>query len=193
MIYMLRGPIIHRDNLLLVISAQGVGYGVTVPLSTYERVASQTGDISLFVHTDVREDAIQLYGFVTEREKQLFLLLRSVSGIGPKIAINILSRMACDDIVTAIQSENDAALTKTPGVGEKTAKRIIVELKDKLKHEVVLGAPGGGGIVGNQDALQALITLGYPLKVAESVINKLPKDLSLENQIKEALKALSKG
>ena len=202
MIAMLRGKIVELEFTKCVMDVNGVGYEVFIPMSTYDRVCSATGDVVLRILTVVREDSINLYGFSLSEEKQLFVLLNTVSGIGPKLALNILSAMPVEHICALIANSEIVALTKISGLGKKTAERLTVELRDKV-HSVSPSAPyasaeGGSETVPVQaeDAIGALCTLGYKdataRKAVTALLKKLPVDeQSAENLIRSALQKLN--
>lgn len=198
-----RVQVIYGDRT--VVDVNGVGYEVYLSTEGLSRLPEKGGEIFLFIHTHVREDAFILYGFLAEEEKELFLILKTVSGIGPKLALAMLSGMAVADLCQAISEGDVKRLTTLQGVGKKTAERICVELKDKLGH---LAAPGGvsegGGIPATagsavMDALSALGNLGYPDPVARDALARVKKQvgedvfggLKVEELIREGLKALA--
>ena len=160
MIAHLRGKLISKHPNQAVVEAVGVGYEVNITIPTFSGLPSLGAEVSLFVHTHVREDALALYGFLRLEEKQLFEKLISVSGIGPKLAITILSGMAADAMVAAIKGNNLAALTRIPGIGKKTAERMVLELRDKLDS---FGAtvPIAAASPVEDDVISALVNLGY--------------------------------
>ena len=175
MIAFLRGRIIDKQPNLIVIDVQGVGYEVHVPLSTYYDAGEAGAEAALRIHTHVREDALQLYGFLTPLEEQLFERLISISGIGPKLGIAVLSGIEPVELVTAIQRGDVARLTTIPGVGKKTAERIVLELKDRLAQ--MAAAPAGTrsreAATGDRlrdDLLSALQNLGYHRPLAEKAV-----------------------
>lgn len=131
MIGYLKGKIISAKPTQIILEVNGVGYLVNISISTFEKISDQN-EISLFIHTHVREDALSLYGFYTEAEKEMFELLISISGIGPKVALSILSGISVDELQNAIQTENVSRLVSVPGVGRKTAERVVLELKSKV-------------------------------------------------------------
>jgi len=198
MIAFLRGCVVEKQPNRVIVDVHGVGYDVHVPLSTYYEVGEAGADVTLRVYTHVREDALLLFGFLTDLEKQLFERLISISGIGPKLAIAVLSGMAPRDLLTAVQRADVARLTGVPGIGKKTAERIVLELKDRLAH---LGAPAAadGPTVEapaerlRADVVSALENLGYHRpqadKAAESVTSAAP-GRSFEEALKAALKEL---
>ena len=176
MIAFLRGRIIDKQPNLIIIDVQGVGYEVHVPLSTYYDAGEAGAEAALRIHTHVREDALQLYGFLTQLEEQLFERLISISGIGPKLGIAVLSGIEPAALVTAIQRGDIARLTGIPGVGKKTAERIVLELKDRLAQ--MAAAPAGAatpeiapGDRRRDDLLSALQNLGYHRPLAEKAVD----------------------
>jgi Holliday junction DNA helicase RuvA len=187
----------------VIIDVGGVGYDVTIPVSTFYELGEPGSEISLRIHTHVREDAIQLFGFRTSAEKDLFTRLTSVSGVGPKLAITMLSGMPASDLIQAITSGDVVRLTATPGVGRKTAERVVVELRDKLasiaaEAGAVEAAPGEqtadiSSI--RDDTISALVALGYPKPLAERAVGVALKeegDLTIEAVLKRSLKRLFK-
>ena len=176
MIAFLRGRIIDKQPNLIVIDVQGVGYEVHVPLSTYYDAGEAGAEAALRIHTHVREDALQLYGFLTALEEQLFERLISISGIGPKLGIAVLSGIEPAELVSAIQRADVARLTTIPGVGKKTSERIVLELKDRLSQmaAVPIGAASAAAATGNRlrdDLLSALQNLGYHRPLAEKAVD----------------------
>lgn len=196
MIAHLRGTLAHKTATHVIIDVQGVGYGLAVPLSTFYRLPETGQSVSLNVHTHVKEDAIQLFGFLTPQEKEVFQIMISVSGIGPRLALNILSGISAEDLGQAISTQNLAKLTGIPGVGKKTAERIVFELRDKIID--ILGkvsAPPAEHEPVTDDALSALLNLGYKRAVAKNAVDAVMRELgetpSLEVVLTEALKKLS--
>jgi Holliday junction DNA helicase RuvA len=171
MIAFLRGRVLEKHPNRIAVDVQGVGYDVHVPLSTYYRVAEPPGEVSLRVYTHVREDALQLFGFLTDLEKQLFERLIGVSGIGPKMGVALLSGMEARDLLTCVQRADVARLTGIPGIGKKTAERIVLELKDRVAQlgvepaEAATVASPGDRL--RDDLLSALQNLGYHRPLAE--------------------------
>jgi holliday junction DNA helicase RuvA len=175
MIAFIRGRVLEKQPNRIVVDVHGVGYELHVPLSTYYDVGDEGSDVSLRVHTHVREEALQLYGFLTVLEQQLFERLIAISGIGPKLAIATLSGIETRELVTAVQRGDVARLTNVPGIGKKTAERIILELKDKLMHVVVPAGIGAAVIDATEDRLRddlvsALQNLGYHRPAAEKAV-----------------------
>lgn len=202
MIALLTGRLAFKAPTHLALDVQGVGYEVFVPLSTFYNLPELNQIVSLSIHTHVREDAIQLFGFVTQQEKDAFVLLTSVSGIGPKSALGILSALPVSDLVSAIQSGDVDKLETVPGVGKKTAGRIVLELKDKAAklHPAFTTAsemsPSGQDPT-FEDALSALTNLGYRAQDAKEALKRVRKStgesLTLQELIRETLKDLARG
>ena len=197
MIGFLRGHIADKQPNTLIVDVQGVGYEVHVPLSTFYDVGEVGADITLRVYTHVREDALQLYGFLTELERQLFERLIGISGIGPKLAIAVLSGMEPREVLNAVQRGDVARLTGIPGVGKKTSERIVLELRDRLAS-IALGmpvdaAPANGADRLRGDLLSALQNLGYHRPQAEKAIDsslQTMSDPTFEQALKAALREL---
>jgi Holliday junction DNA helicase RuvA len=197
MIGFLRGRIADKQPNTLIVDVQGVGYEVHVPLSTFYDVGDVGADITLRVYTHVREDALQLFGFLTELERQLFERLISVSGIGPKLAIAVLSGMDPRDLLTAVQRGDVARLTAVPGIGKKTSERIVLELRDRLA-QMAGGAPADAAPVTGADRLRvdllsALQNLGYHRPQAEKAVDSSLQsmaDATFEQALKAALREL---
>jgi Holliday junction DNA helicase RuvA len=171
MIAELRGRIVKKALNHVVLDVGGVGYLVTIPLSTYASLPDGDGPMHLFVHTHVREDAISLFGFLTETERELFVDLISVSGIGPKLATTILSGASPEEIAAYITAGDVAGFVRLPGVGKKTAERIVLELRERIKKRAI-GEPDAGteGDVGLSDVVEALVNLGYTRSVAHDAV-----------------------
>jgi holliday junction DNA helicase RuvA len=162
----LRGKLAQKDPARVIVDVNGVGYEVFVPLTTFSVLPDTGAEVSIDVHTHVREDLIALYGFSTRRERTIFEKLMTISGIGPKLAVTILSGGSVEDLVTAIKRGDLARLTAIPGVGKKTAERIVLELKDKLQDFVE--APARSSV--EMDVLSALENLGYNRAMAEAAM-----------------------
>jgi len=207
MIAHLSGTLLAKHATSVIVDVGGVGYEVTIPVSTFYDLGEINTPVRLRVYTHVREEALQLYGFRTERERELFTLLISVSGIGPKSGVAMLSGMSADEIVAAIRTNNLARLTSIPGVGRKTAERLVIELRDKMAQ---LSAPGldeatpAGASAGaatteeapREDTLSALLNLGYQKAAAEKALQRAVDeggDLSVELLLRRSLRHLSKG
>jgi holliday junction DNA helicase RuvA len=199
MIAHLRGKLLEKHPNRVIIDVQGVGYDVHVPLSTFYEMADPGGDIALRVHTHVREDALTLFGFATLLELQIFERLISVSGIGPKLALAVLSGIETNELVAAIRQANVARLTAIPGIGKKTAERIGLELKDKMAAFLPAEREPSAEVLASEtlrtDVLSALMNLGYhrPLaeRAADAALVTVPRG-PFENTLKYALRELSK-
>ena len=193
MIAHLRGKLISRRPNQAVIETAGVGYDVSISVPTFSELPGAGAEVSLHIHTHVREDQIALYGFLRTEEKQLFEKLITVSGIGPKLAITILSGMAADEMTGAIRGNDVARLIRIPGIGRKTAERMVLELRDKLP-------PAGGQQVAavsslnavQDDVLSALVNLGYERAAAEKAVNSVEKNGSFDGMFRDALGFMSK-
>ena len=166
MIAHLRGRILEKHPSHLILEAAGVGYQVTISVPSFSGLPSEGAEVSLYIHTHVREDTLALYGFLRREEKQLFERLIGVSGIGPKLAITVLSGIAADALVTALRGNDITALTRIPGVGKKTAERMMLELRDKLEGLAAAPAPAPAMRV-EEDVVSALVNLGYQRTPAE--------------------------
>ena len=204
MIAFLRGKLIEKSANTVVIDVGGVGYEVHVPLSTFYELGDIGDDVALKIQTIVREDSISFYGFMTSHEREIFALLISVSGIGPKSAISALSGMGADEMIAAIRDNNLARLTAIPGVGKKTAERLVVELKDKVKTIGGVAAKGAtpqdedgktpAGAI--DDAVSALVNLGYQRQAAEKAVTKSAQEgteLEVQKLLRRSLQLLAKG
>jgi Holliday junction DNA helicase RuvA len=200
MISFLRGRVLEKHPNRLTVDVQGVGYDVHVPLSTYYRVAEPPGEVSLRVYTHVREDVLQLFGFLTDLEKQLFERLIGVSGIGPKMGVALLSGMEARDLVASVQRGDVARLTGIPGIGKKTAERIVLELKDRVAQLGVepeeASSPVSPGDRLRDDLLSALQNLGYHRPLAEKAADAALAaggDPTFEVALKAALRELMRN
>lgn len=192
MIAHLRGKLAAKHPNQAIIDTGGVGYDVTISIPTFTELPGLGSEVSLHIHTHVREDALALYGFLRPEEKQLFEKLISVSGIGPKLAITILSGMAADEMVRAIRGNDLAKLTRIPGIGKKTAERMVLELRDKVAEEAggVAALPVLTAI--EEDVMSALLNLGYQRATAERALSGVKKNGSFEEMFRQALATLSK-
>lgn len=206
MIAHLSGTLLAKQATTVILDVGGVGYEVTIPLSTFYDLEEAGASVALRIYTHVREDALQLYGFKTARERELFLRLISVSGIGPKLGITMLSGMSADEIIASIRTNNLARLTSIPGVGRKTAERLVIELRDKIAAlsspalEEEFGARTGTSAATEDalrdDALSALLNLEYPKAAAEKAVTAAMQeggDISVEVILRRALRLLAKG
>ena len=198
MIAHLRGRILEKHPNRLIVDVNGVGYDVFVPLSTFYGLGDPGSEVAIRVHTHVREDALLLYGFGTTLEQDLFERLIGVSGIGPKVALAVLSGIEPPELVRAIERSDVARLTAIPGVGKKTSERIVLELKDRLPRVQPAAAAGGAvaqAPVLHDDLLSALVNLGYHRPLAEQAVNAAITDTvggSCEQTLKQALRELAK-
>ncbi len=206
MIAHLSGILLSKQPNSVIVDVGGVGYELIIPVSTFYELEATGANTQLRVYTHVREEALQLYGFKTARERELFLQIISVSGIGPKIAITLLSGMGANEIITSIHTNNLARLTSIPGVGRKTAERLVVELRDKITalsspalEEEFSGEPGQRASTSadamRDDALSALLNLGYQKTAAEKAIKAAIDeggDLSVELILRRGLRSLSR-
>jgi Holliday junction DNA helicase RuvA len=206
MIAHLSGTLLSKQATSVILDVGGVGYEVTIPLSTFYDLEDAGSDVQLRIYTHVREDALQLYGFKTVRERELFLRLISVSGIGPKLGITLLSGMSADEMISSIRTNNLARLTLIPGVGRKTAERLVVELRDKIvslsaaDEDQTAAASGPAATITSEDAvrsdaLSALLNLGYQRGAAEKAITAAIDDgasLTVESLLRSSLRKLAR-
>ena len=203
MIAYLSGKLLEKETNSVIVDVGGVGYEVAIPLSTFYELGEVGEDVQLRIYTNVREDAIQLFGFHTMRERDIYLKLISVQGIGAKSGIAMLSGMNADEIIAAIRTENIGKLTAIPGVGKKTAERLVIELRDKI-GELAKGVPAGTsaaavGAIGADDvyddALSALVNLGYQRSAAEKALQQARQDgvdANVQKLLRAALQKLAK-
>ena len=195
MIGLLTGKLLEKEFTSCLLDVNGVGYEVSIPLSTFDKLPLDSGSVTLYIHTAVREDAITLYGFATKEEKQLFQQLINVSGVGGKLALNVLSAMPASSFCAAVSSGDVKSLSRINGVGKRTAERLIVELRDKLSGIDPALAPPADNSAG-ADAALALEQLGYRRDAGNKVVNALLADLpeaerTTENLIRAALLKLN--
>jgi len=196
MIGLLRGRLLEKRPNQVILDVGGVGYLVAVPLSTFAALGELHAEVTLLIHTHVREDALSLYGFLSAREKHLFELLLGASGVGPTLALKILSGMNVEELVPAIRGGDLARLTRIPGVGRKTAERMVVELKDKLEAVAVEAEkPAAASPAGVEaDVKSALVNLGYDERTAEAAVaeaRRLTGSSGFEQLLRVTLSALS--
>jgi len=203
MIALLSGKLLEKQANSVIVDVGGVGYEVTIPLSTFYELGEIGSNVQLRIFTHVREDAIQLFGFRTLRERELYLKLISVQGIGAKSGITMLSGMSADEIIAALRSDDLARLTSIPGVGRKTAERLVIELRDKVGDLSSTGASSSQAASASQrsadaifdDALSALINLGYQRNAAEKALQQAIKDgaeLTVQKLLRQSLQLLAK-
>jgi holliday junction DNA helicase RuvA len=207
MIAHLSGTLLSKQATSVILDVGGVGYEITIPVSTFYDLEEPGSNVQLRIYTHVREDALQLYGFKTARERELFLRLISVSGIGPKLGITLLSGMSADEMIASIRTNNLARLTLIPGVGRKTAERLVMELRDKVASlssaelEEEMGARTSAGTPiptedsMRSDVLSALLNLGYQRNSAEKAVNSALDeggDISVELILRRSLRKLAK-
>ena len=202
MIAALTGRLASKSPSQITLDVQGVGYEVFIPLSTFYSLPDINESASLRIHTHLREDAIQLFGFLTATEKDAFILLTGISGIGPKLGLSVLSTLSVTDLASAIQAGDMEKLATVPGIGKKSAGRIVLELKDKVERlqalpaavETVTGDPSSRL---HDDALSALVNLGYRAQEAKDIIKRITQSQSspmpLKDLIRETLKELARG
>jgi Holliday junction DNA helicase RuvA len=207
MIAHLSGILLSKQATSVILDVGGVGYEVTIPISTFYELEEPGSKVQLRIYTHVREDALQLYGFKTARERELFLRLISVSGIGPKLGITLLSGMSADEMIASIRTNNLARLTLIPGVGRKTAERLVMELRDKIamlsspELEEEFGERAGKPVAPTEDvvradALSALVNLGYQRSAAEKAITAALTEggeISVESILRRTLRRLAKA
>jgi len=195
MIAQVRGRLLRKEPQEAIVDVGGVGYRVTIPLSTFYRIGEPGSEVTLLTHTHVREDALALFGFLTLVEQALFERLIAVSGVGPKLAVGVLSGIEAPDLVTALRASDIARLTRIPGVGKKTAERLVLELKDKLQDlpssAAATTAPGGAA----DDIVSALVHLGYSRPEAERAAERAMREHSegrFEDLLRFALQVVSR-
>lgn len=195
MIAWLQGVILEKQAPTIVLNVNGVGYELEAPLTTFYDLPAVNEKASIYVHMVVREDAQLLYGFSGKQQRELFRSLIKVNGVGPKVALAVLSTLSVQELLQCMADENDALLTKVPGIGKKTAQRLIVEMKDRLQKEFADVAIEASAATAKsddrQDAIAALVSLGYKNNDASRVVRALPGDLDSEEIIRQALRSLS--
>ncbi len=199
MIGQLTGKILHKSPTETIIDIGGTGYQVNIPVTTFDRLPAVGETVTVFTYLHVREDALQLYGFSTKQDKELFRKLITISGVGPKLAQTVMSGLSYDELIRAIQQGNIAQLNKIAGVGRKTAERLVVELRDKLAEVQLAEESTDVKTLDNiqTEALLALTTLGYSRNASENALRSVlternGEDVSIEELIKAALRRLSR-
>ena len=191
MIGRLAGQLVEKRPPTILVEVHGVGYEVDVPMSTFFQLPATGSSISLYTHLVVREDAHLLFGFASEQERQLFRQLLKISGIGARTALAVLSGMTVAELYQAVSAHDGARLTKIPGIGKKTAERLLLELRDKFNAGLGSALPGGDAEV-RSDALHALVALGYSDKEAAQALGRIAPDTPVQDAIRHALKLLAK-
>jgi holliday junction DNA helicase RuvA len=193
MIGRISGILLQKNPPQLVIDVQGVGYEVDVPMSTFYNLPKSGDRVVLFTHLVVREDAHLLFGFLTEGERAAFRQLLRISGVGARTALSVLSGMSVDELAQAVVLQDAARLVKVPGIGKKTAERLLLELKGKLAADPAAPPPAGGRAGTGSDVLNALLALGYNEREALFAVKDLAPELPIADAIRQALKKLSKS
>jgi Holliday junction DNA helicase RuvA len=191
MIGRIHGRLLEKHPPQIVVDVRGVGYELDVPMSTFYQLPATGAEVTLYTHLVVREDAHQLYGFATESERHAFRQLLRISGVGARTALAVLSGLSVADLRAAVAAQDGGRLVKIPGIGRKTAERLLLELRDKL--DAVLAAPAGSrGDGRTQDIAHALLALGYNEREAAWAVKQLPEGVALAEGIRQALRLLSK-
>lgn len=195
MIDQIKGKLIKKKPTYIVVETHGIGFKISIPLSSYKSIGNPEEEIHILTYLHVREDNLQLYGFATEDERQLFQLLISVSGIGPRVAQGILSGISTSDFRQAIMRQDLTALTMAPGVGKKTAERLILELREKIGDETlkVKEVPSSLSAAMGEEAILALVSLGYRRQQAQRAVQRVfqdHRDLTIEEVLRLALQEM---
>jgi Holliday junction DNA helicase RuvA len=190
MIGRIHGVLTEKNPPQVVVVTHGVGYEIDVPMSTFYHLPRTGENVELLTHLVVREDAHLLYGFLTAGERTAFRQLLKVSGVGPKVALAVLSGLSVEDLARAIAAQDAARLTRVPGVGKKTAERLVLELRDKLP--AVPGTERSEAAPARADVVNALLALGYNDREAQAAVKQLPAELALADAIRQALKHLAR-
>ena len=193
MIGRLTGILLERSPPQILLDVQGVGYEVDVPMSTFYNLPGLGAPVTLLTHFVVREDAQLLFGFLTEAERGTFRELVKIGGVGPRTALSILSGLSVAELAQAVTLQESGRLTKIPGIGKKTAERILLEMKDKLGAELAATAGASRPVPAAADILHALSALGYSDRESAAAVRGLPEGIAVADGIRQALKALSKG
>jgi len=186
------GTLVHKHPPQILVDCHGVGYEIDVPMSTFYNLPALGESVALLTHFVVREDAQLLYGFATPAEREAFRQLIKISGVGPRMALSVLSGLSLTELAQAVSSQDAARLTKVPGVGKKTAERLLLELKGKLGPDLNLPNQTGQGSDNQGDIQQALLALGYNDREAAAALRALPAEVGVSEGIKLALRALAK-
>ena len=190
MIGRIEGKLLEKNPPLILVDVHGVGYEISVPMSTFYNLSDAGKNVVLLTHFVVREDAQLLYGFLTAAERSAFRELIKVSGIGARTALSVLSGLSVDALCQAVTQQDTAALTRVPGIGKKTAERLVLELKGKLGADLGGLVSTAGASSAKSDVISALIALGYSEREATAAVRKLPDDISVSDGIREALKGI---
>ena len=190
MIGRIAGILVEKNFPQVVVSCNGVGYEIEVPMSTFYPLPRTGEEVTLLTHLVVREDAHLLFGFLTAAERAAFRQLLRISGVGPKVALSVLSGLSVEDLSAAVAAEDSARLTKIPGIGKKTAERLVLELRDKLPKALPVARSDASAA--SADVVNALLGLGYNEREAQAAVKQLPPDLQLTDAIRQALKHLAK-
>jgi Holliday junction DNA helicase RuvA len=185
------GILVEKNFPQVIVSCNGVGYEVDVPMSTFYPLPRTGEEVTLLTHLVVREDAHLLYGFLTAAERAAFRQLLKISGVGPKVALSVLSGLSVEDLSAAVASEDSGRLQKIPGIGKKTAERLVLELRDKLP-KALPGVSRPDASAASADVVNALLGLGYNEREAQAAVKSLPPDLQIADAIRQALKNLAK-
>ena len=193
MIGRLSGTLLEKNPPQIVLDVQGVGYEVDVPMSTFYNLPALHEKVVLHTQLIVREDAHLLFGFLTHEERVAFRQLLKISGVGPKLALSVLSGLSLGDLAVAVANKDASRLTKIPGVGKKTAERLLLELQGKFAVSGVVSASGSAAVSVGSDIVNALLALGYNEKEADWAAKQLPKETGVSDGIRQALKLLSKA
>ena len=191
MIGRIQGILVEKNFPQVIVACNGVGYEIDVPMSTFYPLPRTGEEVTLLTHLVVREDAHLLYGFVTAGERVAFRQLLRISGVGPKVALSVLSGMSVDDLSAAVSAEDSPRLTRIPGIGKKTAERLVLELRDKLPKTISVARSADAAAAG-ADVLNALLALGYNEREAVTAVKQVPTQLQLPDAIRHALKHLAK-
>jgi holliday junction DNA helicase RuvA len=193
MIGRLSGTLIEKNPPQILLDVQGVAYEIDVPMSTFYNLPNVGDSVALFTHLVVREDAHLLFGFGSENERRAFRQLIKISGIGARIALSVLSGLSVAELAQAVTMQESGRLIKVPGIGKKTAERLLLELKDKLGTDLTTGVAIHRAAPVTSDVLHALLSLGYSDKEAVSAVKQLPEGVALSDGIRQALKLLAKA
>jgi Holliday junction DNA helicase RuvA len=193
MIGRISGTLVEKNPPQIMVEVQGVGYEIDVPMSTYYNLPNVGERVTLFTHLIVREDAHLLYGFAGEAERKAFRQLLKISGVGARTALSLLSGMSVAELVQAVAAQETGRLTRVPGIGKKTAERLLLELKGKLGADLTTGMAVNRATPAGSDVQNALLSLGYNEKEAQYALKHLPDGLSVSEGIKQALKLLSRA